>query len=410
MTESFKPNAQAGPSPHGNEQRPVSPRTAIAGLTILLVAAVVLAAVGMLHRRHEDKVLAAQTQELAAPRVDVALPRPGAPTDSFVLPGNVASYTDSPIYSRTAGYLTRWYYDIGAHVQEGALLAVISAPEVDQQLAQAQADLATAQTNAKNAKVQADRYSNLVKSNAVSRLDTDTFVTQATAAESAVRSAQANVDRLRAMQEFEKVYAPFSGVITARNVDTGQLINAGAGSSPGTELFHMQAIQTLRVYTNVPQLYSGAVRRGMKVPLTFPQFPGKSFEGTLVRTADAIDPVSRTLLVEIDVDNRDGTLLPGALAQVHFHTKPTAATFIIPSAALIFRREGLRVGTAVNGPNGDVAHLATVLVGEDDGATVQIVSGLKADDRVIQDPPDSLIEGERVTVVHPGSGSDQGGF
>ncbi|HEX8711577.1 MAG TPA: efflux RND transporter periplasmic adaptor subunit [Terracidiphilus sp.] len=410
MTESFDTNPPAGPSSPGNKQRPVSPRTAITVLVILLIAAVVLAAVGILHRTHQDRVLAAQTRELAAPTVDVALPRPGAPTDSFVLPGNVAAYTDSPIYARTGGYLTRWYYDIGAHVQKGALLADISAPEVDQQLAQAEADLVTAQTNARNAKVQADRYSDLVKSNAVSRLDTDTFVTQAAATASAVRSAQANVDRLRAMQEFEKVYAPFSGVITARNVDTGQLINAGAGTSPGTELFHMQAIQTLRVYTNVPQLYSGTVRRGMKIPLTFPQFPGKTFEGTLVRTADAIDPASRTLLVEIDVDNRDGKLLPGALAQVHFHTTPTAATFIIPTPALIFRREGLRVATVLSGPRGEVAHLAPVVVGEDDGATVQIVSGLNANDRVIQDPPDSLIEGQRVTVVHPGSGSDQGGL
>jgi RND family efflux transporter MFP subunit len=407
---------QSQPVPHAEQhaqapqQKPVSPRAAIAAVVLLLVIAVVLAAIGMLHRTHADKVLAAQTQELAAPTVDVAPPQAGAPVDNFVLPGNVAAFTDSPIYARTGGYLTRWYYDIGAHVQKGALLAVISAPEVDQQLAQAQADLATAQTNAKNAKVQADRYSNLVKSNAVSRLDTDTFVTQAAAAASAVQSARANVDRLRAMQEFERVYAPFTGVITARNVDTGQLINAGAGTSPGTELFHMQAVQTLRVYTNVPQLYSGAVHRGMKIPLTFPQYPGESFEGTLVRTADAIDPVSRTLLVEIDVNNRDGKLLPGALAQVHFRTKPTAATFVIPSAALIFQQQGLRVGTVVNGPNGTTAHLAPVIIGQDDGATVQVVNGLKAGDRVILDPPDSLIEGERVTVVNPGSGSGQGGY
>jgi RND family efflux transporter MFP subunit len=410
MSDHPKPNPHAEAHAQTPDQRPISARAAILGLIIVLVVACVLGAAGILARMHSDTVLAQQTRSLAAPTVGVAPPQTGAPVDTFVLPGNVTAYTDSPIYARVDGYLTHWYYDIGAHVQKGALLAVISAPEVDQQLAQAQADLATAQTNAKNAQVQAERYTNLVKSNAVSRLDTDTYVTQAAATASAVHSAQANVDRLRAMQSFEKIYAPFTGVITARNVDTGQLINAGAGAAAGTELFHMQAIQTLRVYTNVPQLYSGNVKRGMKIPLTFPQFPGQTFEGTLVRTADAIDPTSRTLLVEIDVSNRDGKLLPGALGQVHFRTAPTAPTFIIPVGALIFRHEGLQVGTVVNSSRGTVAHLTNVVIGQDNGATVQVVSGLNANDRVIQDPPDSLVEGERVTVVSPGSQSYEGGF
>jgi RND family efflux transporter MFP subunit len=410
MSDDYRPNSPAQPHAPAAGQKPVSPRAIFFGAALLLVAACVLAAAGILSRMRSDTVLAQQTRALAAPTVGIALPKPGAPVDTFVLPGNVTAYTDAPIYARVNGYLTRWYYDIGARVQKGALLADISAPEVDQQLAQAQADLATSQTTAKNAQVQADRYSNLVKSNAVSRLDTDTFVTQAAAAASAVRSAQANVDRLRAMQSFEKIYAPFTGVVTARNVDTGQLINAGAGASAGTELFHMQAIQTLRVYTNVPQLYSGNVKHGEKIALTFPQFPGQTFQGTLVRTANAIDPVSRTLLVEIDVDNRGGKLLPGALAQVHFGAAPTAPTFIIPVGALIFRREGLQVGTVIDTTRGTVAHLSPVVIGEDDGATVQVVSGLKATDRVIQDPPDSLIEGQRVTVVTPGAASSHGGF
>lgn len=410
MSEPFQSDRHSEPRAQASGQRPMSSRAVLIGFALVLLVACVAGVLGILARTHSDTVLAQQTRALAAPTVDVAPPKPGAPVDTLVLPGNVTAYTDAPIYARTNGYLTRWYYDIGAHVQQGALLAVISAPEVDQQLAQAEADLATSQTTAKNAKVQAERYSDLVKSNSVSRLDTDTFVTQAAAAASAVHSAQANVDRLRAMQSFEKIYAPFSGVITARNVDTGQLINAGAGASAGTELFHMQAIQTLRVYANVPQLYSGTVKRGMKVPLTFPQYPGETFEGSLVRTAAAIDPVSRTLLVEVDVNNRDGKLLPGALAQVHFRTSPTAPTFIIPTAALIFRGEALRVGTVVNSSEGTVAHLAPVIIGEDDGATAQVVSGLHATDRVIQDPPDSLIEGEHVTVVSPGSSSAAGGF
>ncbi len=411
MSDQSESNARlAEHRDHAPEQEPISPRAALLGVAVVFLVAGALAAIGIMQRAHANTVLAQQTREFAPPTVGVAPPKPGVPVDSFVLPGNVTAYTDAPIYARVDGYLTHWYYDIGAHVQKGALLAVISAPEVDQQLAQAEADLATAQTNARNAKVQAQRYTSLVKSNAVSRLDTDTFVTQAAATSSAVRSAQANMDRLRAMQSFEKIYAPFSGVITARNVDVGQLINAGAGATAGTELFHMQAIQTLRVYTNVPQLYSENVRRGMKIPLTFPQYPGKTFEGTLVRTADAIDPVSRTLLVEIDLNNHDGKLMPGALAQVHFRSTPTAPTFIIPTAALIFRREGLQVGTVVSSPRGTVAHLVSIVIGQDDGATAQVVSGLSATDRVIQDPPDSLIEGERVTVVRPGSGSDQGGF
>jgi len=404
MSEESKSNPQpANHNEHAPEQKPIPPRLALLGVAALLAVGCVLAGIGILDRMHANTVLAQQTQATAAPTVSVAPPKPGAPVDNFVLPGNVTAYTDSPIYARTDGYLVHWYYDIGARVKKGALLAVIATPEVDQQLSQAEADLATAQANANNARIQAERYSQLVQSNAVSRQDTDTFVNQAAATAAAVRSAQANVQRLRELQSFEKVYAPFDGVVTARNVDTGQLINQGAG----TELFHMQALQTLRVYTNVPQLYSETVKRGMKIALTFPEYPGQTFTGTLVRTADAIDPVSRTLLVEVDVDNRDGKLLPGALAQVHFRTKPTSPTFSVPSAALIFRREGLRVGIVVAG---NVAHLVQVVIGQDDGATVQIVSGLSAGDRVIQDPPDSLIEGEKVTVVTPGSSSVTGGL
>lgn len=386
---------------HAPEPMPISPRTALVAVAVVVVGAAILAGIGVLQRMHANTVLAEQTQMLAPPTVSVAPPKPGAPIDEFVLPGNVTAYTDSPIYARTNGYLVHWYYDIGAKVKKGALLAVIATPELDRQVAQAQADLATAQANANIARIQAERYMGLVKSNAVSQQDTDTFVSQAAATEAAVRSAQANAQRLRELQSFEKVYAPFDGVVTARNVDTGQLINQGTTA----ELFHMQALQTLRVYTNVPQLYSETVKRGMKIALTFPEYPGKTFEGTLVRTANAIDPVSRTLLVEIDMDNRDGKLLPGALAQVHFKTPSAGPTFIVPTPALIFRKEGLRVSTVVHG---DTAHLVPVIIGVDDGAIVQIVNGLNAGDRVIQDPPDSLIEGEKVTVVNP-DGANEGG-
>ena len=403
MTNESKPNPQPAHSRESApEQKPISGRKALVGVALLLLVALLLAVFGILSRRSAATVLAERTQKLAAPTVIAAPPTPGAPVESFVLPGNVTAWTDSPIYARASGYLTRWCFDIGAKVKKGALLAEIATPEVDQQLAQAEADLNTAQANANNARIQADRYSGLVKSNAVSRQDTDTFVNQATATAAAVRSAQANVERLRELQSFEKVYAPFDGVVTARNVDTGQLIDPGAGR----ELFHLQAIQTLRVYANLPQAYSNNVKRGSKIGLTFAEHSGKTYEGTLVRTADAIDPASRTLLVEIDVDNRAGELLPGSLAQVHFKTPAAGPVFIVPAAALIFRKEGLRVGVVVNG---SVAHLLPVVIGEDDGASVQIVNGLSAGDRVIQDPPDSLIEGEKLYVESPGAPTPAGG-
>jgi RND family efflux transporter MFP subunit len=403
MTNTSNPNQQPA---HGHEtappQTPISPRLALVVVILLLIVALVFAGIGMLRRTHADNVLADRTTELAPPTVTIAVPKAGAPVDTFVLPGNVTAFTDSPIYARTNGYLTRWYFDIGARVKKGALLAEISTPELDQQLSQAKADLATAQANANNARIQAERYSGLVKSNAVSRQDTDTFVNQAAATESAVHSAQANVQRLTEIQSFEKVYAPFDGVITARTVDIGQLIDQGAAK----ELFHLQAINTLRVYTNLPQIYSQSVKRGMKLDLDFPEHAGKTYQGTLVRTSDAIDPASRTLLVEIDVDNRDGDLMPGSLAQVHFKTPAAGPVFIVPAAALIFRKNGLQLATVVNG---NTAHLVDVIMGQDDGATAQIVTGLKAGDQVIQDPPDSLIDGEKVTVVNPGKSANAGG-
>jgi RND family efflux transporter MFP subunit len=403
MTNASDHNPQPA---HGHEitpeQKPISPRLALVGVALLVVVALLLGGVGILHRSHAGEALAQRTQELAPPTVTVAAPKTGAPVNSFVLPGNVTAFTDSPIYARTNGYLTHWYFDIGARVKKGALLAEISTPELDQQLSQAESDLATAQATANNARIQGDRYAGLVKSNAVSQQDTDTFVNQATATAASVRSAQANVQRLRELQSFEKVYAPFDGVITARTVDTGQLIDLGTGK----EMFHLQAIQTLRVYTNLPQAYSQTVKRGMKIDLTFAEHAGKVYQGTLVRTADAIDPASRTLLVEIDVDNRAGELLPGSLAQVHFKTPLAGPVFVVPAAALIFRKEGMRVGTVVDG---NEARLVPVVIGEDDGASVQIVSGLNASDRVIQDPPDSLIDGEKVSVVNPGSPSNAGG-
>ncbi|HEY1986706.1 MAG TPA: efflux RND transporter periplasmic adaptor subunit [Terracidiphilus sp.] len=383
---------------HDHESAPdhpaVSGRGAVVGVVLLLIVVVALGIYGVWKRRHNDEVLADTTQQMAAPSVIALPPKSGAPVDNFVLPGNVSAYTDAAIFARTSGYLTKWYYDIGARVKKGALLAEISTPELDQQLAQAEADLATSEATASNAKTQSERYKDLVKSDAVSQQDTDTFTNQAASTSAAVRSAQANVQRLKELQGFEKVFAPFDGVVTARGTDTGQLVSQGSG----TELFHMQALQTLRVYTNVPEVYTAAIKHGEKIDLGFPEHPGQLYQGTLVRTAGGIDPTNRTLLVEIDVDNRKGELMPGSLAQVHFKTSAVAPTFIVPASALIFRHEGLRIATVVNS---NVAHLVPVIIGQDNGATVEVVSGLNGNDRVIQDPPDSIIEGEKLHVESP---------
>ena len=399
------PNGQSDPHRARNhesapEHERISPRKAVAAAVVLVVLALVLGIAGILPRVHADNELKRHTEEFAPPAVSARPAEMGDAVNEFILPGNVTAFTDAPIYARTSGYLSHWYFDIGSHVKKGALLAEIATPELDQQVMQAEADLATAQTNAGNAKTQADRYSGLVSSDAVSRQDTDTYVNQAASAASGVRSAEANLNRLRQMQSFEKVYAPFDGVVTARNVDTGQLITEGGAA----ELFHLQALSTLRIYTNVPEVYASTIHKGAKYGIAFPEMPGRTYQATVVRTTSAIDPASRTLLVELDLDNRRGDLYPGSLAQVHFETPAPVRTFVLPVAAVIFRKEGLQL--AVLKPD-NTAHLVHVTMGEDDGATVQIVSGITATDKIIQDPPDGLIDGEKVTPVTPKAESNK---
>jgi RND family efflux transporter MFP subunit len=377
---------------------PLSGRVAAIMIVVLLVLAVLLAVGGIIPRVRARTELKDQTDALAAPTVIANPPQAGQVGQEVILPGNVYAYSDASLFARTDGYLDKWYFDIGAHVRQGQLLAVISTPEVDKQLLQARADLATAKATAGLAKINSSRYQGLLTQNAVSKQDTDTFVTQEASTNSTVDSAQANVQRLEQLQSFEKIYAPFSGVVTARNVDVGQLINAGAG----TLMFRLSAINVLRVYVNVPQIYSQSAVPGSTAQLSLSEFPGQTFTGKLVRTARAIDPASRTLLVEFDVDNRDGKLLPGAYTEVHMNVHQGVAPLIIPVSALIFRNQGLQVSTVVKGPNGDQAKLLQVTLGQDDGSTVQVIHGLSADSQVIQNPPDSLIDGEPVHVVKPG--------
>ena|SRR5579862_5450636 len=370
-------------------------------IAVAIVAAVVIA--GLLPRFKAKDALAAETKRDAVPTVNVMQPKLGAPQNEVVLPGNMQAFNDSPIYARTNGYLKKWYVDIGARVKDGQLLADIETPEVDQQLDQARADLNTAQANLQLSQITAQRYQGLAQSDSVSKQDVDNATSDFAAKKAMVASAQSNVKRLEELQSFEKIYAPFDGVITARNTDIGHLINSGAGS-PATELFHIAAIQTLRVYVNVPQQYSPSAKPGLTADLTLQEFPGRRFQGTLVRTANAIDLASRTLLVEVDVNNRTGELLPGAYVQVHLKVPSGAPAFILPVSSLIFRSDGLQVGTV---QNGNRAQLVNITLGRDMGNEVEVVSGLNADDLVIVNPPDSLITGEQVQVES--ASASQGG-
>jgi len=367
-------------------------------VALLIVAGIVVG--GVLPRVKARAALKSATNDLAIPTVSVAHPQLGAPQTEIVLPGNIQAFTDSPIYARTNGYLKKWYVDIGARVKANQLLAEIETPEVDQELDQARADLNTAEANFALSKITADRYQDLLKTDSVSKQDVDNAYGDFAAKKAMVASAQSNVKRLEELQSFEKIYAPFDGVITARNTDIGHLINSGAGA-PATELFHIAAIQELRVYVNVPQQYSPSAKPGLTADLTLQELPGRRFRGTLVRTADSIDLATRTLLVEVDVDNRSGELLPGAYAEVHLKVPAGTPALILPVSALIFRSDGLQIGTV---ENGNRAALKNVVLGHDLGSQVEIVSGLTADDFVITNPPDSLVSGEIVRIATPDHG------
>lgn len=372
-------------------------RTLIGLLVVLLVIACVVAS-GIIPRLRAQKVLREQTDLAAQPNVTLVHPQRGAPSEEVVLPGNIQAFIEAPLYARTSGYLKRWYFDIGAHVKQGQLLAEIESPEVDQQLRQTRADLTTAQANLKLSQITASRYTNLFKTDSVAKQDVDNAVQDEAAKAATVKSAQANVGRLEQMVAFEKIYAPFDGVITARETDIGQLIDSGSATGAAHELFHIAAINRLRVFVNVPQTYSHATVPGIKADLTLPELPGRRFTGTLVRTADSMDPATRTLLVEVDVVNSTGLLFPNAYTEVHFAIKARKTTLIIPSTSLIFRSDGIRVPTVVNGNR---AALLQVTLGRDFGNTVEVVGGLSDDALLIADPPDSLVDGEIVRIVHP---------
>jgi RND family efflux transporter MFP subunit len=369
---------------------------------ILCAVALASAIAWGLHvRAANEAAVAHATQAAAILSVSVVHPVEGSKADDLALPGNVMAFTDTPIYSRTNGYLKRWYFDIGARVRKGDLLAEIETPEIDQQLDQSRAELERMQANADLAGVTSNRWQALLAKHAVSQQEADQTRANYIAAQAAVDASKANVRRLEQLQSYERIIAPFDGVITARNTDIGDLIDAGSGSANPRELFHMDATHKLRVYVAVPEVDSDGIHDGDSAALTQDSNPDERISGTIVRNANAIDHSTRTLNVEVDVDNAKSVLRPGAYVFVHFHLPAIGNTVTIPSNALLFRAEGLRVGVV----RGDHVQLLPVTIGHDFGNSVEITSGLTPADEVILDPPDSLVSG---TEVHPQAASTRG--
>src|SRR5213594_1563417 len=355
---------------------------------------VVLGALTMLQRRSEYRTLAEETEKLAVQTVGVIHPSPELGQEDLVLPGTMEAFVEAPIYARTNGYLKKWYHDIGSRVAKGEILADIDTPEVDQQLSQLRADLATAQANAHLSEITSARYAELLKTDGVSKQEVDNAAGDLAAKKAIVQSSEANVRRLEEMKSFQHVYAPFAGVITRRNVDTGTLINAGnTGSSQ--QLFYLAQMSPLRVYVLVPETYANAIRAGLGAYLELTQYPSQKFEGKVARTSEAIDPGTRTLLAEVDVPNRDSALLPGGYAQVHLQVKVTGARLTVPVNALLFRSEGLR---AVVVDADHKTHLKPLTIGRDYGTTLEVLQGLDAKDWIVLNPADSLEEGQEVRV------------
>jgi RND family efflux transporter MFP subunit len=393
------------------ERQPVS-RSLFVGLGVAALLLGIVIYSGIHERAVAASNLGTATERAAIATVNVIEPQSGAALEEIVLPGTTQAFIDTPIFARTNGYLKQWYFDIGAHVKQGQLLAVIQTPELDQQLDQARANLKTAQANEKLAEITAARWQNLLKTDSVSKQETDQAVQDLSARQATVESMNAEVQRLEQLQSYEKVYAPFSGVITARDTDIGALINAGAGGAQGLavvpqELFHMAAVDRLRIFVSVPEVDSEAAQNGAKVPLTLDEFPGETFQGTIVRNSDAIDLNSRTLNVEVDIGNRDGRFKPGAYVFVHLKLpdKSVKAThsLIIPADTLLFRSEGLRVGVV----QGDHAHLVPITIGRDYGSTVEVINGLKPTDQVIVNPSDSLTTGTPVRIAAQAAGASK---
>ncbi len=390
-----RPPGENTPEPAITAEGPRLTRGTWIGMAVVALIVATVVVFGVTARRGAERVLEKETAVASIPSVNVVYPTPSTLSSELALPGNTQAFTDTPIYSRTSGYLKNWFFDIGAHVRKGQLMAQIETPELDQQLQVAQADLKSAQANLDLANTTSARYQNLLKTNSVSKQETDVAVSDAAAKKAAVDASMANVRRLEQLQSFENVYAPFDGIVTARNTDIGRLISAGQNTT-AQELFHLAAIGKIRVYVSVPEAYSPSIKTGDKATLTLDEYPGRSFEGTIARNSSAIDQSTRTLNVEVDIDNPKGELLPGAYVFVHFKVPEHATSLMVPSNTLLFRAQGLQVGVVRN----NRVQLVPVKIGKDAGATVEISSGLTTNDAVILDPSDSLASGQEVQIAN----------
>jgi RND family efflux transporter MFP subunit len=386
------------PSGEYGEPKPEAPEPRLTrgtwiGVAVIAVIVALVVIFGIAARRHAESTLESDTKAASIPTVNVIYPVRSVLASGLALPGNTQAYVDTPIYARTSGYLKKWYFDIGAHVRKGQLMAVIETPELDEQLQVAQADLKSAEANLNLANTTSARYQNLLTTNSVSKQETDVAVSDAAAKKAAVDASTAAVRRLQQLQSFEKIYAPFDGIVTARNIDIGGLIQAGENTTP-KELFHLASIRKIRVFVSVPEAYSTLIKEGGKATLTLDEYPGREFEGTIVRNSNSIDPATRTLNVEVDVNNPKGELLPGAYVFVHFNVPQRSSNLMIPSNTLLFRAQGLQVGVVRDGR----VQLVPVTISKDLGANVEIASGLTANDAVVLDPSDSLASGQQVQI------------
>jgi RND family efflux transporter MFP subunit len=380
--------------PNRTKEKPLQRRYVLPLITAVVVLAVLV--FGIQSRLRAEATLRTLTAQMAVPSVSVVQPKAGIPVQEIILPGNMQPFISSPVYARTDGYLKKWYFDIGAHVKAGQLLATIQSPEIDEQLSQAKSTLATAEANLNLAEITKTRYEAMFQKHAVAQQDRDNAEGAYSANKAMVDADMANVRHYEALVSFEKVFAPFDGVITARNTDIGDLINSGSSSVAKTALFQIAQTGTVRVYVNVPEEYSRGIQPGQtQADIVLAEFPGQKFPGKVVRTADAINGTTRTLLTEIDLPNPGNTLLTGSYVEVHLRVPSQSSTFLIPVSTLIFRSEHLQVGIVRNGK----VELADVTPGHDFGSEIEVVAGLKADDKVVMNPPDSLVAGQQVNIV-----------
>lgn len=377
------------------DEPPAPPRKALMLVGVVLLVLLVAGAMTLIGHSSHERALAKETERETVPTVAVVHPLSEKPDEELVLPGSLLAYEESPIYARTSGYLVRWYKDIGSRVKEGELLATIDTPEVDQELNQTRAARQQIVAQLELAKISADRWENLRKSDSVSAQEADQQTSGYKQAQANLAAADANVRRLEQLEGFKKVYAPFSGVLTKRNVDPGALINAGAGAA-GRELFDIARVDPLRVYTSVPQAYAPYIKVGAKTSVTLTEFPGQKFVAKIARTAESIDPNTRTLLTEVDVPNPDGRLLPGSFGEVHFAIGSNVDKVTVPTNAMLFRSQGAQL--AVVGPDKKV-QLRPINIGRDYGSTLEILGGVSTSDQIIINPSDSLEEGQPVNIA-----------